>query len=209
MAVNHLLDRQRSRLERQRLDFERFADDLRDGLEDPSPDLAPDTGVLAEEVKLGCTLAVLTCLDRDHRVAWILGEVFRVSSDDGAWICATSPATYRKRLSRARRRLRSFVEGNCGLVDPSNACRCHRRINRAVAGGPVDPDDLLFVDHPVRDPVVRRATREIDALYTAASLLRDHPDYTAPDTLTQRLRGLLDRDLHVLTEAQATGSKGE
>ena len=37
-------------------------------------------------------------------MAYILGEVFRVSSTDGAWICSTTEAAYRKRLSRCPRR---------------------------------------------------------------------------------------------------------
>src|SRR5688572_3020218 len=75
IAVRHLLDRPKSRVETFGLDFERFAADLLDGLEPGALDEDP---AAAEEVKLGCTLAMLTCLDREHRVAYILGEVFDV-----------------------------------------------------------------------------------------------------------------------------------
>lgn len=60
-----------------------FADDLTDGLEDPDLSVAPEADLLAEEVKLGCTLAMLSCLDRDHRVAWILGEVMSFPVEPG------------------------------------------------------------------------------------------------------------------------------
>jgi RNA polymerase sigma factor (sigma-70 family) len=191
IAVNHLLDRRRSRLERQQLNFDAFAHDLDDALGDPNPALGPETELLAEEVKLGCTLAMLSCLDRDHRIAWILGEVFELSSDDAAWICDVTPATYRKRLSRARARLRAFVEANCGLVDPANACRCHRRINAAIATGRVRPGAApRFADpHAL---TLRRATDEMKQLHTAASLLKDHPTYRASQVMTERIRALIN-----------------
>ena len=33
-----------------------------------------DTALLLEEVKLGCTLGMLQCLDRPHRLAYVLGS---------------------------------------------------------------------------------------------------------------------------------------
>ena len=89
VAVNHLLDRKRSAVERYEMTFGAFADDLHSGLT-PAPDNSPELDLLAREVKHGCTLAMLTCLDRDARVVYVLGEVFGVSSRDGAWICETT-----------------------------------------------------------------------------------------------------------------------
>ena len=48
------------------------------------------------------------CLDRDHRMAYILGEVFELTSPQGAAILGITPAAFRKRLSRAR--IRSFMQ---------------------------------------------------------------------------------------------------
>ena len=66
VAVNHLLDRQRSNVEQAALSFTAFADDLRSGLESAAPNAEPDLDLLAREVKHSCTLALLTCLDRDR-----------------------------------------------------------------------------------------------------------------------------------------------
>jgi RNA polymerase sigma factor (sigma-70 family) len=98
IAVNHLLDRKRSAVERLELTFSRFADELLDGLAPVAPNAGPELDVLAREVKHGCTLALLTCLDRPLRVSYVLGEVFGVSSSEGAWICDTTETAYRKRL---------------------------------------------------------------------------------------------------------------
>ena len=109
MAANHILNWRKSRAEQENLTFRRFAEELHEGLEDPDP-ARLDADLLAEEVKLGCTLGMLLCLDRDHRLAYVLSDVFDIPSADGAFICDVTPAAFRKRASRARAQLREFVK---------------------------------------------------------------------------------------------------
>lgn len=52
----------KSPVERMQLTFERFADDLADGLSSDGPADA-ERSLLIEEVKIGCTLGMLQCLD--------------------------------------------------------------------------------------------------------------------------------------------------
>jgi RNA polymerase sigma factor (sigma-70 family) len=180
VAVNHLLDRRKTAVERMELSFDAYAADLRSGL---AAEVSPDAALLADEIRLACTQAMLTCLDRDQRVAYVLGEVFEVSSADGAYICDVAPATYRKRLSRARSRVRAFVDRNCGLVNPHGApCRCERRVETAVALGRIDPARPEFAGHPVVHGVT-----EMEALHDAADLMRSHPDYAAPEALADHI----------------------
>ena len=94
IAVNYLLDRSKNAVERLETTFDAFAADLLDGLAS-SPSSAPDARILEREVQLACTHAMLTCLDREHRIAYILGEIFDVDSDDGGYICEVPAATYR------------------------------------------------------------------------------------------------------------------
>ena len=192
IAVNHLLDRKRTPVERMEMTFDFYATDLATGLTDPSPRSAPDTNLLAEEIKLSCTQAMLTCLDRDHRVAYVLGEIFEVSSADGAYICDVPPATYRKRLSRARTRVRGFLDDNCGLTNPHKAvCRCNKRIETAISLGRLDPTNLEFASHPTTASDVTKGAAEMDDLSTAAALMRSHPDYVAPEALSDRISELV------------------
>ena len=114
VATNHLLNVRRSRVEMQSLTFDAFARDLEDGLTDDGDFPAriadeADQALLEEEVKIGCTQAMLLCLDRDDRIAYILGDVFEIRSEEAGEILAIAPAAYRKRLSRARERLRDFM----------------------------------------------------------------------------------------------------
>jgi RNA polymerase sigma factor (sigma-70 family) len=189
VAVNHLLDRKRSAVERLEHTFGTFADDLHDGLAPVAPNAGPELDLLAREVKHGCTLALLCCLDREARVAYVLGEVFGVSSGEGAWICETTEAAYRKRLSRARAAVRAFVSEHCGLVAPTVArCHCRKRVPVAVRLGRVDP----AVAERARRGDVDEAVAEMEALYDAAGLVRSGPGGVAPDEVAVRIRTLLD-----------------
>src|SRR5260370_20479438 len=62
VAASHIVSFRKSRVEQQNLNFRRYGEDLEDGLADPDT-AGPDAGLLAEEVKLGCTLGMLQCLD--------------------------------------------------------------------------------------------------------------------------------------------------
>jgi DNA-directed RNA polymerase specialized sigma24 family protein len=74
VAANHILNFRKCRVEQENLTFGGYGEELERGLADPDT-TRPDAGLLAEEVKLGCTLGMLLCLDRDHRLAYILTDV--------------------------------------------------------------------------------------------------------------------------------------
>jgi RNA polymerase sigma factor (sigma-70 family) len=186
VAANHILNWRNSRVEQENLTFRRFAQQLDDGLADPTPD-TPDARVLVEEVKLGCTLGMLVCLDRDQRLAYVLSDVFDLPSNTGAYVCDTSPAAFRKRASRARARLRAFVADNCGLVNPNAACRCDRRVATAVRIGRVDPGSPLFATRGA----LTNAVSDMERLHDLASLMRSHPEYRAPYDVSTRIRELI------------------
>lgn len=184
IAVNHLLDRSKSCVEQMEMSFDAFAADLLDGLS-ASPSSAPDAGILEREVQLSCTHAMLTCLDREHRIAYILGDIFGVDSDEGGYICEVPAATYRKRLSRARGRVRAFLSANCGLVSPDAACRCAKRVDVAVRVGRVDPHRLQFTDSTVA------VTDELAQFHNAARLLQSLPDVIVPRDSTEMIKRLI------------------
>lgn len=196
IALRHLIDRRKSRVEALQLDFKRFAQDLLDGLGAASGDAAE-----AEDVKLACSLAMLTCLDRDHRVAYILGEVFDLPNRAAANIAGTSEQVYRQRRSRARRQLEAFTKSYCGVVHPTAPCRCDRRVQRAIELGRLERDRLDLVHHPKRG--LAAPVQEMESLHGAARLFRSHPDYAAPATLAREIERLLTTaKLSILEEPQ-------
>jgi RNA polymerase sigma factor (sigma-70 family) len=191
VAANHILNWRMSRVEQENLNFRRFGEELREGLSDPDPDTEvdrPDAALLVEEVKLGCTLGMLLCLDREHRLAYVLTDVFEIPSADAAFICDVTPPTLRKRASRARAQLREFVGVHCGLVNESAQCRCDRRVAVAVGNGRVRSGALLFAKHVDANAAVG----EMEQLHDLASLMRNHPNYRAPAAVTAAIQAVID-----------------
>ncbi len=185
IAVRHLLERRPSGVEALGLDFERFAADLADGLAAPDADPAAAT-----EVKLGCTLAMLACLDREHRVADIRGDVFDLAPAAAAEVAGIAEPAYRQRLSRARRQLEAFTGSYCGVVNAAAACACDKRVARAIELGRLERHSLRLADHPVSGAAAK--VREMEALHGAAALMRSHPDYAAPGRIVAKVGELLD-----------------
>lgn len=192
IAVNHLLMTRKRRAEQQMISFDAFADDLDRGLSDEPISAAEvvEEKLLIEEVKIGCMQAMLLCLKREERAAYILGDIFGVTDKEGAAIFEITPAAYRKRLSRARAAIREFMNRKCGLFNPDNPCRCRKRVNTAIELGRVDPNHLLFA-RDGEDEAVLRGVAQVDALQRAAALYRTHPTYQAPDTFLRALREML------------------
>ncbi|GGK81269.1 hypothetical protein Ppa06_55790 [Planomonospora parontospora subsp. parontospora] len=146
IAVNHLLNLRRTAYEHRGITFEVLGENLAEGLA-AADHRGPEAELLAEEVRLGCTQAMLQCLDRSERVAYVLGEIFELPGEQAGWILEISPAAYRKRLERARKRIRAFMSATCGLVSRDAACRCARRVESAIAHGRVDPRRPVFAGH--------------------------------------------------------------
>jgi Sigma-70, region 4 len=128
---------------------------------------------------VGCTQAMLLCLDREHRMAYVLGDVLGFSSAEGAELCDVAPAAFRKRLQRARERLQEFMAGHCGLIDSANPCRCRRRIGAAIARGRVDPDGLLFARR------VEALKHDMERFTDAGAIFRSHPELRAAPRLVE------------------------
>jgi len=183
--------------------FEALEERLDSFLEDPRAAGAAEAAVFAQEVRLRCTEAMLLSLDRPSRLAYLLGDVFHLPGDDAAAVLELDPATYRKRLGRARERLYDFMRRQCGVFDPSNACRCEQVAAGAAASGLFSRESLLFAVHARRvpSPAVQRAAQEMSGLMRVAEVIREDPEYAAPESLIARLRALLTSDRLALLQS--------
>jgi RNA polymerase sigma factor (sigma-70 family) len=195
VAANHLLSVKRGRREPQHVSFEGMEEMLGAGVAAgmPPPD-GPEQKILEEEVKLGCTQMMLACLDREHRLAFILGDIFDLTGEEGGRVLEIEPAAFRKRLSRARQRMRAFMQRTCGLVSEEAACRCTLQIGPSVHAGLLDPGRLVYTAHPVRalsDPRVRKQYAVIEGAHRSTAVFRSHPEYAAPEGLLERLREMI------------------
>lgn len=194
IGVNYLLNlRRRSPQERAQLSLDEFGEGLKAGLADADY-RGPEAALLTREVRLNCSQGMLQCLARDERIAFVLTEVFELSSADAAWILEVTPDAYRKRLERARKRLGNFLNSSCGLANPKAFCRCARRVDKAVELGRVDPRRPAYATHPTTPGgrTAAEAERQMVRLHDAAAILRAHPDYAAPPARMRAIAQLLD-----------------
>jgi RNA polymerase sigma factor (sigma-70 family) len=214
IAANRLARIRRGR--RETIAFDTLDENLRTGLADDAADGDPESAALTRELRLRCTEAMLLSLDRELRIAYVLGDILNLSGDEAAEVLEIDPATYRKRLSRARGRLHEFLRGWCGVFDPANPCRCGGQVVCARQRGLIAPDDLYLSRHrsqrrsqppaqpaaqprsqPAAQPTAAaldRATDELTGLMRVADVMRGPATYLAPDSMIESLRQLLESE---------------
>jgi RNA polymerase sigma factor (sigma-70 family) len=195
VATNKFLSMARSPVEREVSGIDEFVRDLDDegaGLAADAPDV--DRALLLEEVRIGCTLAMLACLDRPGRMAYILGAIAELDHETAAEILDCAPATYRKRLQRARETITGLMRARCGVFDPANACECDRRVPVAIGRGRLDPHALVFAssaEQARRFPEVLHHIRRLHDVERAAAIYRSHPEPVDRGDVVRRLRQIV------------------
>lgn len=179
IAFRHLVhERRRGRVESARLTFRSFGEDILDGLAPVAQPVADaEREALVAQVKIGCTLALLTCLSRPLRGAYILGEVYEVSDVEAAQILDIENAAYRQRLRRARAMVVAFTRKYCGLVDPAAPCRCAGRLDKALALGRVEEGRASREAARHDLAAVERAIALLERDRQAGVLMRSNPNF--------------------------------
>ena len=197
IAVNHLLTVRPSEMEEQRMTFADMGRSLGGCADSELPDeslLPIGHDLLVEEAKLGCITAMLMCLDRRQRLAFVLGEIFGVASDEGGAVMEVSAENFRQLLTRARRDLYQFMQHKCGLVNTANPCRCTKKAGAFMRQGWLDPKRRQFTANrlaAVRDAAPDRLEELQDLQRAHAEIHRSAPLSDAPE-IWQRLRAALD-----------------
>lgn len=191
VAVNSILDAKKSAVERLHLSFERFGEDLTSGLDLQAPD-ETEHSLLIEEVKVGCTFGMLQCLDRPHRLAYVLGEIMELPGPEAAEALDISPELFRKRLQHARSSILTFTRSYCGLASDTAKCRCNRQLPAAVRAGKVRPDGCDFAARESSFAETRAMIRQVDEARWALEVHRSsHPRMSSVD-FARRLIDVLD-----------------
>jgi RNA polymerase sigma factor (sigma-70 family) len=188
IAVRRILDFREQRAAATRLTSEAFAADLADGLDSEAPERAEDA-ILHQQLKVMCSHAMLHILDGDHRIAYVLGDIIGLSSPEAAEILEIEPATFRKRQSRARTTLTAFLGKHCGVVNEAAPCRCHRRLDRAIALGRVSPDRLEVDRGGIAE--LRRQLSTISEMQRVTAFYRDEPELASKRDFVASIRSLI------------------
>jgi RNA polymerase sigma factor (sigma-70 family) len=143
ITFNHLLDMKKRPMEmREFEDHQKTLESIPD--EQMSTEDKFEMKDQIKEVKTGCMAGLLLCLEREQRLIYIIGAIFKVNHNLGAELLNISKTNFRKKLSRARKSLHNFIDNKCGLIDKHNSCKCYKKTKGFIKNGYVNPDNFLF-----------------------------------------------------------------
>lgn len=71
-----------------------------------------------------CLSGIMHCLSDEDRLAYLLRQLAALPFAEIALVLERDEAALRKAYSRARAKLRRFLDGNCSLYNPEGGCRC-------------------------------------------------------------------------------------
>lgn len=206
IAANHLLTARKSRAEKEEISFDSIVAQI-DQMEASAwkqEEAESCQGVLLEEVRFRCMQGFQQCLDRDLRIAFVLGAVMEVSGAQGAYILDITPAAFRKRLSRARARLHEFMRGRCGMMNPENPCHCSAVSRMVAQEGPSDQNQLpstlnlkLGMDREFIESL-----KEMDGMERMSALFKSYAELAAPERFLKELKSMIATDRFPLLNLQ-------
>lgn len=104
LASNSLINFKQKSFQRA-LSFDQYKTQLNQGISSSVEYTSNETEqkLLVMEAKIGCSNAMLQCLNREGRLVYIIGEILEFNSKEGAKILDVTPENFRQKLSRARK----------------------------------------------------------------------------------------------------------
>ncbi|TGM46596.1 RNA polymerase sigma factor [Leptospira biflexa] len=206
IASNHLINVKKSKIEMKQIHFRSIREELHK-TQSPYPIQASiDTQTLTEEestskvshmvlhVQVACTYAMLQGLTRKYRMAYILGDVFSISSEEGGMVMGVRPDSFRQLLSRARNQMEVFLGRECNLTNKNNPCQCKNRIRYATKVGRIK-SYLNLSEQMKKDGrwnEIKPLLPETIKIRKAAEIFRNQPTFLPKKNQLESIRTLLD-----------------
>ncbi len=191
VATNHLLDMKGRESQKFAMNFRAYADFIDTGQSNAvrTAKNEGEANLLEEEVKVGCTQALLLCLDSSHRMAYILGDILEFNSIEGGKIMSLTPETFRQQLSRGRKKIRNFLHAKCGLVNEANPCRCMKKVDFLANQQLISANNLQFARFKERSIDLMKRIGDLDR---ETAIYRSNPSFSAPESVSKIVKKLLD-----------------
>ncbi|MBC8055233.1 MAG: sigma-70 family RNA polymerase sigma factor [Rhizobiales bacterium] len=195
VASHHLLNQATRSPQRAEVSFDALAERLDAGsafaeraAEQGGAALSPEDKLEARRTALACTQAMLMCLNRPLRLAYVLDVIFGLESPHASAVQGITPAAHRQRVARARSAVHGFMEQRCGLVAASAACSCAKQLpaKRLAGSRGTLPPGLQVSDTELDQ--AERGLRELLAMGDAAAVMRGAPAYAAPEAMLRGIR---------------------
>jgi RNA polymerase sigma factor (sigma-70 family) len=197
IACNHLLRTLNRKREHMGMNFEFLEEQASAGIENTRPLTVsgPERALMVEETRLDCMQGVLACLEKEMRIAFILGDLYGFTSKEGAFILGITPEAFRKRLSRSRKSMQKFMPKHCGLINKDNACRCQKVAEKKLESGLTSSHKRSFIkkDEAAKGRAEALAhLEELTEIDRTVSMFRRYPEYQTPDSFTNIVKGFID-----------------
>ncbi len=193
IAVNHILDLKKKSIETEiTKGFDGYSENL---ASIQNQELNSEEKVIlkdaVEEAKISCMSGMLMCLDREQRLIYVMGDIFKIDHKIGSKIFDVSIDNYRQKLSRARKELFNFMNNNCSLVNKNNPCTCSKKTKGFIKRGYVNPESLEFNKNfsvTIFDKLVEKSDKldSINENYHSR-LFQNHPFEEKPMTILDEI----------------------
>ncbi|MDF3818659.1 RNA polymerase sigma factor [Leptospira sp. 96542] len=192
VATNHLINIKKSKSESRTIRFHTVERELKKS--NATPESEPENlPYLVHNIQGACTHAMLLCLTRPYRIAYLLGEVFQVTNEEGSWILEISNELYRKRLSRARKQMDEFLGKQCGLTNANNPCSCKNRIQYVSKRGRIN--QYLELSESLRNSGAHKKLQpmmpEVRTIRKAAEVFRNGPEFRPRNQNLEMIQNLI------------------
>jgi RNA polymerase sigma factor (sigma-70 family) len=193
IASNYLISERKFINREPSLTFDIYKMDLEQDLQEPAEVRNdPHYQILLNELRISCTMAMLLCLNPQHRMAYILGDIFELEHDEASNILSISKDNFRQTLSRARAKVFQFTNESCGLISSDSKCSCVKKLQGSIKRKRVDPDKIIFADKSEYNymevkEVLRETQQELKTLVLQNAITR----YKCPDTLSEIIESLV------------------
>lgn len=191
IASNYLISEKAKRgYQAKRISFDLYADQIDKGQSEKVmyTNNEGEISLLEEEVKVSCTHGLLHCLNPKNRLIYILSDVLGFNSIEAAEILEITPTSFRKQLSRSRKKIRNFLTAKCGLVNSDKPCRCKRKIDFLIDQEMIAPKALRFAQHTNRSIDLMN---KIDSLDKTISVFRSVPSLKAPEEVLTEVKQMI------------------
>jgi RNA polymerase sigma factor (sigma-70 family) len=195
ITFNYILDFKKSSYEQKVRSFEDFFDLIESSsVEELSTEEEDELKEEIAESKVACMAGMLMCLDREERLLYIIGDVFEIDHTLGAEIFETNSSNFRKKLSRARKNLHSWMHQKCGLVNKDNPCRCPKKTKGFIEKGWVNPTNLKWQSNYTQQ-IVEFCENEVDNTLNERDKIYNHIFKTHPFKIVPNSKSILDEIL--------------
>jgi len=193
IAVNHILDLKKKSVETEiTKGFDGYSENL---ASIQNQELNSEEKVIlkdaVEEAKISCMSGMLMCLDREQRLIYVMGDIFKIDHKTGSKIFEVSIDNYRQKLSRARKDLFNFMNNNCSLVNKNNPCTCSKKTKGFIKRGYVNSESLEFnkgFSETIFDKLVEKSDK-LDSINEEyhTRLFQNHPFEERPTTILEEI----------------------